>query len=194
MPVVHPKPLAAKLPTAVTERTNKGVPSSNTPKPDIGAAFHELEDNLRHFIRRRVENAAIADDLLQDVFVKALTTNQTTTAPHNLRAWLYTVARTTISDYFRAQTSRQTPNQALDNGDSIERLIALENDEQALLSQQLATCLRPLLQQLPAIYRNTLIASDLNGQTHQSIANEQSLSLSAIKSRASRGRAMLRKA
>lgn len=191
--VVRPIKLTTTPPLVVNKQTPHITVSAETPKADIGVAFNELQLNLRQFIRRRVGHASIADDLLQDVFVKAITANQTHAAPHTIRAWLYTVARTTISDYFRAQSSRQTFYPAEDAGDAIEHQITLENDDQTLLSQQLATCIRPLLQHLPAIYRDTLIACDLEGKTLQSIADEQKLSLSAIKSRASRGRAMLKK-
>ena len=64
------------------------------------------------------------------------------------------------------------------------------NDQ--LLQQELATCIKPLALQLPPIYRDTLLAADFDGRTLRSIAAEQGLSVSAVKSRASRARSMLR--
>ena len=50
----------------------------------------------------------------------------------------------------------------------------------------------PLAQTLPRIYRETLLATDFDGQSMQAVAEAQNLSLSAIKSRASRGRKLLK--
>ncbi len=50
-----------------------------------------------------------------------------------------------------------------------------------------------LIEQLAPIYRDTLIATDIQGATMQSLAESQCVSVSAIKSRAVRARAMLKK-
>ena len=73
-----------------------------------------------------------------------------------------------------------------------ENLPDTQHASDELLHQELATCLRPLARQLPAIYRDTLLATDFDGKTMQTLADEQGLSLSAIKSRASRARFMLK--
>src|SRR5690606_9238470 len=102
----------------------------------------------------------------------------------NLTGWLYAAARTTVVDYYR---SAQPDVMKLD-----ENLPDIYHAGDALLHQELATCLRPLAWQLPAIYRDTLLATDFEGKTMQGLADEHGLSLSAIKSRASRARRMLK--
>jgi RNA polymerase sigma-70 factor (ECF subfamily) len=154
-----------------------------SPSDDLGVAFASLQHSLRSYLRRQVSDAAVAEDLLQDVFVKALAAISANRAPKNLPGWLYAAARTTVIDFYR---SARPSSQALD--DNLPD--AQVNNE--LLHQELATCLRPLAQQLPPIYRDTLLATDFDGKTMQSLAGKQGLSLSAIKSRASRARAMLK--
>ncbi|MES2237127.1 MAG: sigma-70 family RNA polymerase sigma factor [Pseudomonadota bacterium] len=151
-----------------------------SPSEDLGAVYTRLQHGLRSYLRRQVRDSTIAEDLLQEVFLKALA------AEHqfgNLTGWLYAVARTTVVDYYRAirlsgeELDDNIPNREMDDG---------------LLHQELATCLRPMIEQLPTIYRDTLLATDIDGETMQSVAAKQGLSVSAIKSRASRARAMLR--
>lgn len=154
-----------------------------SPSDDLGVAFASLRHSLRRYLRRQVSDAAVAEDLLQDVFVKALAAIGADRAPKNLPGWLYAAARTTVIDFYR---SARPPYEELD----YNLPDAQVNDE--LLHQELATCLRPLAQQLPPIYRDTLLATDFDGKTMQCLAEEQGLSLSAIKSRASRARAMLK--
>lgn len=153
------------------------------PSEDLGATFARLQHSLRSYLRRHVRDPAVADDLLQEVFVKALASIRAERQLENLTGWLYAVARTTVVDYHR---STRSPNEELD-----DNIPNVEADDDRL-HQELATCLRPLAEQLPPIYRDTLLATDFQGETMRSLAAKQGLSVSAIKSRASRARAMLR--
>ena len=168
---------------AVAE-THPAAPVPTTTAENLGATFSALRGSLRGYLRRRVGDSAVIDDLIQDVFVKAAATIAANRAPRNLTAWLYAVARTTVVDHYRSVRSDIT---ALDD-DLPDTSLA---DDEAF-HQELATCLRPLTLQRPALYRDTLIAIDLEGRTMATLAKEQGLSLSAIKSRASRARRMLK--
>ena len=43
-----------------------------TTSEDLGATFATLQKSLRNYLRRQVDDPSIAEDLVQDVFVKAL--------------------------------------------------------------------------------------------------------------------------
>ncbi|MFW2372927.1 MAG: hypothetical protein ACN4GM_07375 [Gammaproteobacteria bacterium] len=66
-----------------------------------------------------------------------------------------------------------------------DKLITDDTSDE-LSQQELSACLLPLAQQLPDIYRDTLIATDFEVQTMNAVAERTSLSVSAIKSCASR--------
>lgn len=151
---------------------------------DLGLAFVALRNSLRNYLRRRVSDPNLAEDLLQDVFVKASVAIRANRFPNNLAGWLYAAARTTAVDHYR---SERHPAIELDENLSDPQHVCDE-----LLHQELSLCLRPLVQELPEIYRDTLIAVEFEGKTMQAVAVEQDLSLSAIKSRASRARVMLK--
>lgn len=154
----------------------------------LGAAFVSLRQGLAGYLRKQVGDAVIAEDLLQDVFVKALLAIRANKAPHNLPAWLYTVARTTVIDHYRAARPETQPWEA----DEEQAEVALMANDDAQGYDNLAACLTPLIDLLPPIYRDTLKASDFAGTPLKTLATEQGVSLSAIKSRASRARAMLK--
>jgi RNA polymerase sigma-70 factor, ECF subfamily len=159
------------------------VPVAPTTSEDLGATFAALRTSLHNYLRSRVSDPTLVEDLIQDVFVKASAAISANRSPKNLTGWLYAAARTTVVDHYR---STRPDSMELDENlpDS------MPNDE--LLNQELAMCLRPLARQLPAIYRDTLLATDFDGKPMQTLAYEQGLSLSAIKSRASRARFMLK--
>lgn len=151
---------------------------------ELAAAFLALRSGLRGFLRKRVNDSALVDDLTQEIFTKAWVAIATERAPGNLAGWLYVAARTTVADYYR---SARLDMQVLDDD-----LPALETDDADIAYQELASCLQPLAQQLPPIYRDTLWALVFEGKPLRTLAAEQGVSLSAIKSRASRARARLK--
>lgn len=150
---------------------------------DLGIAFARLQHSLRSYLRRRIADPAQAEDLLQDIFVKALKSKRAGRRVDNLTGWLFTVAKTTLIDYYRATGK---PLEPLD-----ENIPGIEADE-LQLHQEISTCLKTFTEQLSPIYRDTLMATDFRGETMRSLAEAQKVSVSAIKSRAVRGRAMLK--
>ena len=57
--------------------------------------------------------------------------------------------------------------------------------------QELASCLRPLVNQLPDEYRDAVTLVDLDGYTNQAAAQQVGVSTSGMKSRVQRGRKKL---
>jgi RNA polymerase sigma-70 factor (ECF subfamily) len=153
-----------------------------TSEQDLGVAFSQLQKSLRSFLRRRLPDPARADDLLQDIFVKALTAQRQGRRIDNLTAWLYTTARTTLIDHYRSNKSQPVP---------VDEQLVVEIPEDLQFHRELAACMRPFINQLAPLYRDTLVATDLGNETMHSLAQREGVSVSAIKSRAVRARAKL---
>jgi len=166
---------------------------SPQPEKDLAAAFASLRQGMRAFVRRRVADPALVDDLVQEVFLKASVALQGAHAPRHLAAWLYAALRSALADHYRA--ARPQPlaldEMEADASSSLSPAAAQEQQPESA-HQQLAECLRPMLLQLPAIYREALIASDFEGRRLAEAAAAQGISLAAMKSRVSRGRALLK--
>lgn len=157
------------------------LPRKASASSAVDEAFRALKDKLRGFIRKRVHSDETVEDLLQEVFTKAVVASNSGREPANLAGWLYATARTTIVDHYRSSRTRTEVD---------ETLVARPDDPD--LGQELSTSLRPLASTLAPIYRETLFATDFEGRSLQSVADLHGLSLSAVKSRASRARALLR--
>jgi RNA polymerase sigma-70 factor, ECF subfamily len=154
-----------------------------TPVESVGAAYAQLRPPMIAYLRRQVRDPAVAEDLVQQVFIKALTALKAGRVVGNLPGWLYQVARNAAIDYHREQRPQGTT--------ASEDTVTDVNDDDRL-HQQLATCLRPIVDTLPALYRDTLVATDIEGRSLRGIAATAGLSVSAIKSRVSRGRRLLK--
>jgi RNA polymerase sigma-70 factor (ECF subfamily) len=157
------------------------TPAAAGPEP-VAELYAELRTALIAFLRKRTGDAQAAEDLFHDVVLKALiATRNEARAPENLTAWLYAVARNAAADYHRRQ--RPTEELPADLPDTREEADA------ALAA--LSNCLRPMAEALPDPYRGTLIAAEFDDKPLRELAEAEGVSLSAIKSRTSRGRRML---
>src|ERR671924_2402054 len=79
--------------------------SDHTP---LGSAFRENAARIYRFIYPKVGNREAAEDLTSQVFLKAVRWLAQDRSADSIRAWLYTVARSTIADYWRAQSQQPT--------------------------------------------------------------------------------------
>lgn len=70
---------------------------------DLGLALSRLQQSLRSYLRRRVFDPTVDEDLLQDIFVKALASERAGRQIGHLTGWLYATARTTPVDYYRSR-------------------------------------------------------------------------------------------
>ena len=144
-------------------------------------AWHQHEAELRGWLRHRLGNAADAEDLLQDVFIKAMRQGERFCAIVDARAWLYEVARNTLADRLRlARTTVELP----------EDLSA--NLEEAAAVDSLAVCLPRVLSELSPEDCEAITLCDLERMSQEEYARRKGLSLPGAKSRVQRARKRLR--
>lgn len=163
-------------------------PAVRRARPASGAGFDagvlEFAPRLRAFIRRRVRDDATADDLAQEALLKVYRARGTLRDGTRLEAWLYQVARGTIIDHYR----RQRPQAELPAA-----LAGESPDEMAALRARVVASMKRFLEELPAAYREPVRLAELEELPLARIALRLDLSLTAVKSRVRRGRAMLKR-
>jgi RNA polymerase sigma-70 factor (ECF subfamily) len=140
-------------------------------------AWANHEPELRGWARHRLGNHTDAEDLLQDLFLKALRHGEQFCSVQNARAWLFEVARNTLADRLRvARHTVQLPDD-----------LASPVDETAPVDT-LTGCLPRVLSELNAEDRDAITQCDLQGMAQADYARARGLSLSAAKSRIQRAR------
>ena len=145
--------------------------------------WERFSDDLHRYIARRVENPLDADDLLQDTFIKIHTHIDTLREEDRIIAWVYSIARNTINDYYR---TRKVHFEIAENSLVVDE--PGDDDPEKLLSQGL----QGMIEQLPDKYKHPLKLHELQGIKQTEIAALLGLSLSGAKSRLQRGRQQLR--
>jgi len=147
--------------------------------------WNEFSQRLRAFILSRVSDPDDADDILQDVFVKLHTHIDTLRDEDRLTAWLYQIARNTITSHYRDR-GRTVP---------VPKTLAVEDEPfENDARDRIAASLKAMVEYLPAKYRHAVVLSELEGVPQHEVADRLGLSLSGAKSRVQRGRDMLRAA
>lgn len=143
----------------------------------------DLVEPLRRYIRRRVAQEADADDLLQEVFLKAQRSLDQLDDPTRLPGWLFRIARNAIVNHYR----RARPTVELP-----ETLAAEQEPDEAGELAGLTAAFRRMVHNLPPHYREAILLAEFEGLPQAQLAARTGLSLSGAKSRVQRGRALLR--
>jgi RNA polymerase sigma-70 factor, ECF subfamily len=153
----------------------------------INDLWTELGERVRRFVRSRVNDAATADDLAQDVMLKVQTNLATLPAEERLPAWVLAIARNALIDYYRARAVREHADIA-----DLEPVADAGEDERQDALRELTPCLMRMVEQLPEPYRTAMTLADFQGLSQQEVADRAGISLSGAKSRVQRARQMLR--
>jgi RNA polymerase sigma-70 factor (ECF subfamily) len=144
-------------------------------------AWHHHEGELRRWLVSRMGNADDAEDLLQDVFEKAMLQGERFCSIDNARAWLFRVTRNALIDRYRMQR---------DQVELPENMTAAEDESEAV--DELSECLPRVLSELSDEDREVITLCDLDGMSQQRYAQIKGVSLPAAKSRIQRARKRMR--
>jgi RNA polymerase sigma-70 factor (ECF subfamily) len=160
------------------------APTTVRSRHDLGWA--ETLRRLRGYIASRIGDPEAAADIAQDVITRSLAAGALERA-HDLNGWLFRAAQNAIVDHHRSRRARQPDTDVDERADDEP-----DDPEPNRATRELARCVQPLIEELPAKYRDALLAVDIEGRTHHAAAAEIGISTSGMKSRVQRGRRHLR--
>ena len=149
--------------------------------PCLLSAWSAHEAELLRYLRHHVRPPSEAEDVLHDLFLKALRQGERFCDVNNPRAWLFEVARNVAVDRARGvRSSEPLPDD----------LVAPDFELPPVDS--LSACLPRVLLELAAEDREAIELCDLGGMTQGRFAALKGLSLPGAKSRIQRARQRLR--
>ena len=145
------------------------------------AQIETLYQPLFLYVRKRIQNREDAEDLTQDVFYKL--SKSDTEKIHNVKHWVYTIARNTITDYYRKKKMYTE-----EVGEDIVEMPAEDED----VATELSRCIAAYIAQLPEAYRNLITLSELEEVPQKEIAAQLNLNYATVRSKVQRGRQKLK--
>jgi len=149
------------------------------------------ESDFRSFLRRRVGDDALAEDLLQHSFMRAVQQEHRVEQPEQVVAWFYRILRNATVDYYRARAADDRKMEAF-----IQELAVTGTDKTPALDELRPTvcaCLQRILPNLRPAYADVLSRIDLEGESPVSIAKQLGMTANNLTVRLHRARQALRK-
>ena len=157
------------------------------------ATFEELAlpllDALYRYARWLSRDAGEAEDLVQEAYLKGLRGFGGFQAGSSMRAWMFRILRNT---FLTSRTGlRGVPTVSIDD----EAAIADAATPELQLPQRTDVLLmRRAIENLPVVFREVLLMSDVEEMTYKEIAETLSIPIGTVTSRLIRARQKVRKA
>jgi RNA polymerase sigma-70 factor (ECF subfamily) len=154
-------------------------------------------DALYTMALRLVRNADDAGDLLQETVLRAYRFFHQFESGTNCRAWMLTILFNNFRNGYR-KTWREQPASSPEEFDrkveaeSLRLDPAGDNPEAVVPSQRIEGEVEAALTGLPAEFREAILLVDVEELSYQEVSEVLKVPIGTVKSRVSRGRAMLR--
>jgi RNA polymerase sigma-70 factor, ECF subfamily len=182
--MLRPSPTAG---VCMTMGTTMTLDHNTDQEIDLATIWAEVGVSIERFVRRRIDDPHHADDVVADVMLRIHQNLASLDDHERVTAWVFRITRNAITDHYRRTGRRREVLTAEIEPDADPSADAWLDDQEATLSE-LAACIRPLVDALPADYRRALELTDFEGCTQSDAAHIEGISLSGMKSRVQRGR------
>lgn len=187
--------MVIRQPETKRETSRPDSPSLETARESgLAGILQDLlsrESDFRAFLRRRVSDDAMAEDLLQQSFMRAVQQEHRGEPPEQVVAWFYRILRNAVVDYYRARASDDKKTVAF-----LHELQASGDDKTPVLDEvrpSVCACLQRLLPGLRPAYADLLRRIDLEGEAPAAVAQDLGVTMNNLTVRLHRARLALRK-
>jgi len=151
-------------------------------------AWQQLAPVLTPFMHRRAPSAEVAQDLLQQVYLKIHQHLPQLQNTAKLQPWAFQIARNVIADYHRQQQKQQPLGLPLEQ----HPVPATAAPQVPQAHQELAHCLKPFARQLPEPYRQAVWLTDFQGVPQKQQSQQRNVPYATVKAQVQRGRKKLK--
>ncbi len=159
-------------------------------------AFGELVEIYQKFVfgivLSDIRNREDAEDISQEVFIKAWKGIYEFRQDSTFASWLYRIAKNAVKDFVRSKERRPVPSENAES--ELERAsLDGETPEQAVLNAEEKSEILAVIDNLPPEQKEALTYRDLMGITYLEIAEITGVTVGTVKSRISRAREYVKK-
>lgn len=135
--------------------------------------YEDFRQKVFSYILSKVQNSDLAEDLCQNVFLKIYEKADTfDETKASVSTWIYTIARNTLTDYYR--TRRVT-------SEIPETLQSEQSTEDEVINGEMMERLADALSQMDERMRDVIILRFYDGKTLREIADNMGISYAYVK-------------
>jgi RNA polymerase sigma-70 factor (ECF subfamily) len=142
--------------------------------------WDDLFEELVAFVFSKVKDKPLAEDIVQDVFIKVHTKSDQLKEADKISGWIYQITRNAIADHFRSNSKNIQPVDVNWEGDFNE------------FNDCVARCLGILITRLPDKYRIPLELTEVENLSQLEVAERLNITYSGARSRVQRARKLLK--
>jgi RNA polymerase sigma-70 factor, ECF subfamily len=151
----------------------------------------KYQDRIFRLIQRMVGGSDAADDLAQEVFIRAYRSIGDFKGESSLYTWLYKIALNLCRNHYRTR-GRRPVHEELEEGDGATGLEAGGGSpEDEVFRREFWQQLRRGLDELPDEQREAVVFCDLEGMSYEEMAEVMGVPIGTVRSRIYRGRRAL---
>ena len=166
------------------------APATRVGLQDVLQQLLAHESDFRVFVRRRLADDAMAEDVLQQSLMRAVERQHTLQQSENVVGWFYRILRNAIVDLYRSRAAESRKTDTF-----LQELLTAGEDKTPALDELRPTvcaCLQRLLPNLRPAYAELLQRVDLQGQSLAAVAQELKVTPNNLTVRLHRARQALR--
>jgi RNA polymerase sigma-70 factor (ECF subfamily) len=152
-------------------------------------------DMLYHLCFEYTQNAHIAEEIVQDTFMKLWEVRKVIHKESNLGNFLYTIAKNKCLNHLREQQTlltAQKDRDFLEKQFNIDALV--ETGDQWIQFEDLKVFLESVIEKMPEGIRSVFVMSRFEDKKYKEIAQLLNISIKTVESRISKALLILRKA
>lgn len=148
---------------------------------------------LYNYARWLTKDTVEAEDLVQETYLKGMRGFGLFTAGTNFRAWMYRILRNT---FLTSRSGlRAAPQLSIeDDRQQIEEAMEDGGPESAIITRIDVVAVRRAIDDLPIVFREVLLLSDVEEWSYREIADALSIPVGTVTSRLMRARRKVREA
>lgn len=144
--------------------------------------WHRFSEGLRRFILKKVKDETLADDLLQETFIRIHSKIDSLREDSKVQSWVYQIARNIINDHYRKSK--------IISEDEIPEVIDAETESDDLMTQTIRDMML-FMNDLPEKDCQAICRVELDGMSIKDYAENAGLTYTAAKTRVARARQKL---
>lgn len=142
----------------------------------FGQIYDRYKARLGYSLLRLLKSEVLAEELLQDVFMKVWEHRAAIDPTRSFKAYLYRIAENMAYDFFRRAAREK---------EILQEIIAANTElythvEESLLKKENIAFLERLLAQLPSQRKKIFVACKLEGKSYKEVAEEFGISTTTV--------------
>ena len=163
-------------------------------------AYSELTQKyqkpLYFHVCKMIRNPDFAEDLVQDIFLKAFKSLKNYKNDYAFSTWLYRIATNHTIDYLRKKKLETLSIHADDSDDTHATIQLADEDsftDEPMIRRERKNKVHEAIGQLPEKYREVILKRHIEEKSYQEIAEEMDIPLGTVKAHIFRARELLYK-